>query len=124
MAATTYSDPKTYLPYRKKSKKDEGCGCGKKKHHDHEEDCECKECQECGCEDKKCGCCPPGLVAVYDDSGNQTACLTPNDAELYQKNTFTCEDGYVKLIRTSDSSFLGCVSEKEFETLYPIVNPA
>jgi len=90
-------------------------GCQNPSHHPH----------SCGCQHKSedCGCCPPGLVAVYDDEGNQVACLTPNDAELYQKNTYTCKDGYVKLIRVSDGVFMGCVSESEFANLYTTVNP-
>lgn len=116
MAATTYDDPRTYLKFLKAKcveeiKEKEGCGC------EGENSCE-------KCEDDDCSCCKPGTVAVYDEKDNHLGCLTPNDAELFQKNTYTCEEGYVKLIKTSDGSFLGCVSESEFATLYPIVNPA
>ena len=78
----------------------------------------------CGCKsEEKCGCCPPGLVAVYNDDGVQIACLTPNDAELFQQNTFSCKDGYVKLMDSS-GKYLGCVSEEAFAELYAAVNPS
>lgn len=116
MAATTYDDKIKYLAFLKKKcvseleeTKKPGCGCVE------EESCD-------QCEDE-CSCCPTGTVGVYDDKGNHLGCLTPNDAELFQKNTYTCDDGYVKLINTSTGAFLGCVSEDEFGTLYPIVNP-
>jgi hypothetical protein len=108
MAATTYTDQQQYAKFQKK-------GCGE---HGHSEGCGCK-----GESSKDCGCCPPGLIATYDDEGRQTGCVTPNDAELYYQNIFTCKDGYVKLIRESDGKVLGCVSEEEFPTLYALVNP-
>lgn len=111
MAATTYTDPKEYLKFLKKK-------CLGEHHQDSPCEGGCKE----GCDDK-CSCCPPGLVAIYDDKGNHTGCLTPSDAELYQKNTFTCLDGYVKLIRNETQEFIGCVSESEFVTMYNAVNP-
>lgn len=88
-----------------------GCGC----EGSHEEGC---------CEDKKdCSCCPPGLVGVWDDKGNNLGCLTPADAELYTINTYECADGYAKLMNNTTGDFLGCVSEAQFATLYPLVNP-
>jgi hypothetical protein len=84
-----------------------------------------KEEGDCGCKDaagEDCGCCPPGLVAIFDDAGHNIGCLTPNDAELYETNLQKCEQGYVKLIRNSDGVFLGCVSEDKFEELYESVN--
>lgn len=104
-----YTDPKEYMKFQ--SSKD----CGD---HHHE-----SKCEGCSDQEEKCSCCPPGLVAVYDDKGNQLSCLTPNDAEQFQKNTFTCQDGYVKLFRNSTGEFLGCVSESEFVTMYNAVNP-
>lgn len=110
MAATEYTDQQQYIKFLKNKT------CAE---HGHPEGCDChKE------GDENCGCCPPGLIAIYDDSQHQIACLTPNDAELYKKNILTCNDGYVKLIVVSTGEFLGCVSEDEFATLYPIVNPA
>lgn len=123
MAATVYDLPIKYLPFQKRDKKkSEGCGCGKKKDSDHEEDCDCEECS-CSCNDDKkdCGCCAPGLVSAFDDEGKFLGCLTPNDAELYQKRTYTCQDGYVKLFNTA-GDFLGCVTPADFATTYPLVN--
>lgn len=109
MAATTYTNQQEYAKFQNK-------GCGE---HGHSEGCRCHKSDS-----KDCGCCPPGLVAVYDEEGHQTACLTPNDAELYYKDTVMCKSGYVKLVRESDGKVLGCVSEEEFPTLYALVNPA
>ena len=111
-----YTDPKEYLKFQSS-----GCGC------DGASTDPCKDCSE-GCDDKDCSCCPPGLVAIYDDKGNHTGCVTANDAELYQKNTFTCQDGYVKLCKVNKDTgevlnFLGCVSESEFAALFTAVNP-
>lgn len=83
----------------------------------------CNDCNE-GCDDNDCSCCPPGLIAVYDDKGVHQGCLTPNDAELFHQNTFTCQDGYVKLYKAgTPDQFLGCVSEEKFADLYAAVNP-
>jgi hypothetical protein len=111
-----YTDPKEYLKFKSAS----GCGCGETSTDP------CNDCNDC--KDNDCSCCPPGLVAIYDDKGAHTGCVTANDAELYQKNTFTCQDGYVKLCKVSKDtgeviSFLGCVSETEFAALYTAVNP-
>jgi hypothetical protein len=104
-----YDSTQGYMKFQKKN-----C-CG-----DESCDGNCDKCKEC---EDECSCCPPGLVAIYNDQGVHVGCVTPNDAELYQKNTFTCKDGYVKLFRNADGAFLGCVSETEFATLYPIINP-
>lgn len=107
MSATTYTDQQQYIKFL------------------HKKACQ-EHSSECGCEDKEkpiCGCCPAGLVSVYDDKSQQLACLTPNDAELFKKNTLTCQDGYVKLIVTATGEFLGCVSEAKYAELYAIVNP-
>lgn len=83
------------------------------------------EDEDCGCEGstEECSCCPPGLIAIFDDAKKHLGCVTPNDAEQFQKNTFTCADGYVKLFNTSTGAFLGCVTETEFAALYTTVNP-
>lgn len=105
-----YTDPKEYLKFQSTD-----CGCNKSSENP------CSDCSDC--DDSKCSCCPPGLVAIYDDKGNHTGCVTANDAELYQKNTFTCGDGYVKLFKSTTGEFLGCVTETEFVALYAAVNP-
>jgi len=118
MAATIYDAPINYLPFLPREEKEGGCGCSKHKDHKHE------DCEECQCqEDDDCSCCPPGLVAVFDDKGNNLGCLTPNDAELYAKNTYTCDDGYVKVIKTSDGTFYGCVAAADFIAINAAVNP-
>lgn len=122
--ATTYSLPSAYLPYLRKNKKKD-CGCGGKKHNDHEDGCDCDECKKpCGCEEKKdCGCCPPGLVSVFDENEEFIGCLTPNDAELFMQNTFKCEDGFGKMFRVSDGAFIGCFNAADYVTVYAVVNP-
>ena|ERR1700743_338375 len=130
MAATTYSDPSAYRVYTLggKKRKHKKCGCGGKPQG--EEICdECEKKEPCGCDDcqdkdKKCGCCPPGLVSVFDDNDEFIGCLTPNDAELYVKNSLKCNDGFGKLYRTSDGEFLGCFNAADYATLYALVNPA
>lgn len=109
---SSYTDPKEYLKFLK------GKCMGEMHHHG-------SPCEECNgdCNDPKCSCCPPGLVAIYDDKGNHAGCLTPYDAELYQKNTFTCADGYIKLVNNATGAVLGCVTESEFADLYNVVNP-
>lgn len=104
-----YNDNQIYAKYlSKKSTDDDGCN-------------DCKDSNDC---DEKCSCCPPGLVAVYDDKGAHQGCLTPNDAEAFHTSTFTCQDGYVKLYKAgTPGQFLGCVSESEFVALYAKVNP-
>ena len=105
MAATTYDSQRDYIKFLKhKAIKEGGC-------HD---------CPDG--EGKDCGCCPPGLVSVFDEAGRHQGCLSPNDAELLQKSVVVCDQGYVKLIRNSDGEFLGCVSEDKFEELYESVN--
>jgi hypothetical protein len=107
-----YQDNQVYAKYLKKKCLEESAGCG-----------ECNDgCGE-GCEEK-CSCCPAGLVAVYEADGTHKGCLTPADAELFHKETFTCQSGYVKLYKEGTPSvFLGCVSESEFAELYAAVNP-
>lgn len=85
------------------------------------------DCDDCGgddsCSDDKCSCCAPGLVAVFDDKGNNLGCLTPADAELYTLNTLECNDGYAKLFNNTTGQFIGCVSEGAFAALYTTLNP-
>jgi hypothetical protein len=108
----TYTDQKEYRKYLA-SKCSEG--------HSHEEESCCEGCAD---KDSKCTCCPVGLVAVYEDNGAHVACLTPNDADIYHKRSFTCADGYVKLYRNDATpEFLGCVPSDEFAALYAAVNP-
>lgn len=107
MAVTEYTDPKEYIKFLTEKCKQESS--------------DCEGCSE-DCSDDKCSCCPPGLVAIYDENNNHVGCLTPGDAELYQKNTFKCEDGYVKLIKTTTGDFLGCISESEFVTIFNAIN--
>lgn len=100
-----------YADYLKRKALGESGGCG------------C-EGGEHSCEDSKdCSCCPPGLVGVWDDKGNNLGCLTPSDAELYTINTYECADGYAKLMNNTTGDFLGCVSEANFGALYTQVNP-
>lgn len=83
--------------------------------------CGCKT-ENCGCKTDDCGCCPPGLVAVYDDNGKHIGCLTPNDAEVFKKETLECPQGFVKLVNNSTGEILGCVSEDSFAALNQEVN--
>lgn len=111
---TTYNDSQVYAKYLKKK-------CSEHEAHSHSG---CEGCSE-GCGDDKCSCCPPGLVAVYDDKGNHNGCLTPNDAEKLHAKTFTCQDGFIKLYQNGgvDPEFLGCVAQEEYAAIYAIVNP-
>lgn len=78
------------------------------------------------CEDKPlaegCSCCPPGLVAVYDDCGNHIGCVTPNDAEHLETALVKCPEGFVKLIHPVTGEFFGCVSEANFAALYTAIS--
>lgn len=120
---TSYNTISSYAIYLKKGGKgnladylkrqavsEGGCGCQGESHED-------------SCSQKDCSCCPPGLVGIWDDKGNNLGCLTPADAELYTINTYECQDGYVKLINNTSGQFLGCVSETAFGALYTQVNP-
>jgi hypothetical protein len=105
MAATTYTDQQNYVKFlTQQAKASEGCGCGS------------------GSSASECSCCPVGLVALYDDKGQHLGCVTPNDAELYKKNSLVCQDGYVKLINDTTQEFLGCVSEEVYASLNSSVN--
>lgn len=107
MTATAYTEQQEYIKYNQKKK------------HDHSSDCGCNECSGSS---EDCGCCPVGMVAQYDDKGQFLGCLTPNDAELYKKNSLVCQDGFIKLIRNEDGEFMGCVSEENFHDIYVVIN--
>lgn len=94
-----YDTPQDYAKILAMTSSKEDCGCGG----------ECDECKE------ECGCCPPGLVAVKDADGNHVSCLTPNDAEQYMLNTFTCKEGYVKYI--VEGKFIGCILPEDYKIL-------
>lgn len=66
------------------------------------------------CSDPSCGCCPPGLLSVEDSTGNNIGCLTPNDAELYLKNTYKCADNLVKTIHPTTQVFIGCLTIADY----------
>jgi hypothetical protein len=103
-----YSDQFEYLKFLKsKCQEEDDCGGG------------CHECKETD----DCGCCPPGLVSVFNKSGKHVGCLTPNDAEIYQENiSKLCQSGYVALYNYTTGAFLGCVTEAEFPALNTSVN--
>ena len=107
MTAIAYTSQQDYVKFLSQKAKEqcgEGCGCsGSSTSQD-------------------CGCCPSGLVAIYDDKGQHLGCLTPNDAELFKKNIITCEAGYVKLFNNGTGEFLGCVSEDTYAALNDNVN--
>lgn len=67
-----------------------------------------------GCGDAECGCCPPGLISIEDSTGNNIGCLTPNDAEMYTKNTYKCSDNLVKTIHPSTGVFIGCLTIADY----------
>ena len=81
-----------------------------------------QSCEE-GEKPKECGCCPAGLVAVYEDC-KHVACLSPNDAELYSNSQKSCAEGYVKLFHPTSGAYLGCVSESEYTTILAAITPA
>lgn len=67
-----------------------------------------------GCEGESepkedCSCCPPGLVAVYDECNRHLGCVTPNDAEHLMMSQQKCPEGYVKTIHPTTGEFLGCL---------------
>lgn len=109
MTATTYTDQQNYIKYNLDNKSKEDCGCG-------------GSCGECSHKEEKCGCCPVGMVGVYDDKGQFISCMTPNDAELYKKNTMSCQDGYVMLINNTTGEKLGCVPSDEYADLNNDIN--
>lgn len=99
-----YSDSTEYAKYLKK------------KCEESSEDCGCNDCNE------DCGCCPPGLVAVEDNLGENVACLTPNDAEMYYKNTYKCSEGFIKAFDLA-GNFVGCLSADDYVTYIGTLTP-
>lgn len=101
----------TYAKYlQKKCMESSSCSCSGS--------CTCKSSKS-----EDCGCCPAGLVSVEGPDGKHIACLTPNDAELYNTNNRSCLPGYVMLFKEGTPDvFLGCVKETEFAALYAAVN--
>ena len=97
-----YTDNQVYAKYLKTKKTESGCS-------------------SCGESEDKCGCCPPGLVNVFDDNGNPQGCVTPNDAQELFTNTIKCPDGYIKVM--NGSTFLGCLTPDEFVTYNNEANP-
>lgn len=104
-----YEENQVYAKYLKDKITSEGGGCD-----------DCNQSSETD----DCGCCPPGLIATYDESGNKLGCLTPADSEEFLTNNKNCPQGYVALYDNTASKFLGCVSEATFADLYEAVNPA
>lgn len=78
-------------------------------------------CPSGSAEESDCSCCPPGLVAVYDANNTHVACLTPNDAQQYNKE-LPCLPGSIKMFQ--GDVYIGCVSEGEYAALYAVLNPA
>lgn len=112
MAETrVYTDQKEYRKFLASK-------CNEHGHHHEESPCGCKD------EDNKCSCCPPGLVALYDDKGIHLGCLTPNDIDIYHQRNFTCQDGYVVLIQSgATGDVYSCISEETYLALNPPVTP-
>lgn len=62
----------------------------------------------CGCgSSENCSCCPVGTVGVYNEEGEHTGCLSPNDAEIYNNALIEPDNGYVKIIDPTTGKFLG-----------------
>lgn len=67
---------------------------------------------DCGCDssNSECSCCPTGTVAVYNDDGSHSGCLTPNDAEIYNNSKIVPPEGYVKTFHPATGAYLGAMS--------------
>ncbi|PHS05095.1 MAG: hypothetical protein COA88_12805 [Kordia sp.] len=78
---------------------------------------------DCGSSDD-CGCCPPGLVAVYDCKGTHAGCLTPNDAAVYNNSLETCAEGFLKFFHPITGEYMGCATPEEISTLSAQLDPA
>jgi hypothetical protein len=65
------------------------------------------------CDFKSVSPCPPGLVAIFNYDGEQVACLSPNDAEVYKNSTLDIAEGYAKVYHPETGEYLGamCASE-------------
>lgn len=82
-------------------------------------------CADGGCHEVKndCDCCPPGLVKATGPDGSFVGCLTPADAAQFATDTRQCTDGYVALVVTATSKFMGCVPAADFVALNTAINP-
>lgn len=109
MAQAPYTNQRDYIKFNKKSCTDTCTECN-------------SGCDECECEEK-CSCCPAGLVAIYDDNGNHTGCVTPNDAAGYMQDTYACKDNLIKVVDPVTGAFIGCLSADDFATWYNTLNP-
>lgn len=87
----------------------------------HQEGCGDGDCNSCN---DDCGCCPPGLVAVYDCKGAHAGCLTPNDAAVYNNSQESCAEGYVKLFHPINGEYMGCVTPEDASILIAQLDPA
>lgn len=81
-----------------------------------------QSCEE-GVKPEECSCCPPGLVAIYDDCGHHTGCLSPNDASIFNNSQETCAEGYIKLYHPVSNEYLGCVATSEYLAIITGLTP-
>lgn len=95
--ADTYSPFSEYAKYLK-----DKCDS-----HDHDHGCGCKD-------NKDCGCCPVGTIAIEDKDGKHIGCLTPNDAEIFMTKTFRCPDGYIRVVDEVTGVFIACLTPDEY----------
>ena len=90
----------------------------------HQEGCNCEDESNCSCDSSDCGCCPPGLVAVYNSKNEHSGCLTPNDASCYEVAKSIPIEGYMKLYDPVTNVFLGELTVAEALAYLSAVNPA
>ena len=57
--------------------------------------------------------CAPGLVAIFNYGGEQVACLSPNDAEVYMNSTLDIAEGYAKVYHPVTGEYLGAMCAAE-----------
>jgi len=65
---------------------------------------------DCCSESSDCGCCPTGTVAVYNEDGTHSGCLTLNDAEIFNSSMIEPIEGYVKTFHPTTGAYLGSMS--------------
>ena len=112
MAFTTW-DPKA------KYRIQESCNCGCVTPdqctcaHGHKEEHCCDEEANGGC-----GCPPAGLVAVKNGDGSFSGFLTPNDAQGFMNNIYSCPPGYIKDL-DADGNFRSCILPSDYIILHP-----
>lgn len=92
---------------------------GDQSEYNKHQGCDCEDKSNCSCA-KDCGCCPPGLVGYYDNQGNFSGCLTPNDAACLEVEGTVPPKGYIKVYSTGDSSgtFIGIMTVEEALAYY------